>query len=272
MVDELSLRWRTRIASTLTWSLAAIAGEVALSFRGDPASASALVGAVALAAAGFGLHRRSLATQIASRGAIFVGCTPLVVRVVLGAAPTALDLATALLAGGALVLSRPLLETEEARAEFAPARFRRTFLAGMTTATAVAIVALAFAAAGLMVSFWPQVAFNVGLAIVLLLAVRGLLRMRTWGLLLGATASLVLLALTPFYGRGNAVTLGLAAMPALLLWTIPLFLARRRAPAQAVDVDAVVRARVVSPAPAVEEEIDDEDAIVERPAARSLGA
>lgn len=245
MTDEPSLRWRIPLASTLAWLLAVLAGEVAWSLRGSPFVASALVGALALTFAGVGLRRRSLQVQIASRGALFVGCTPLLVRFLSGNAPTNMDLVAAMLASGALLLSRPMLETEASRAEFAPARFRRTFLAGMTTATAAAIAALAFAAAGVMTGFWLAVAFNTGLAIVLLLAVRGLLMMRTWGLLLGAAASLVLLALAPFYGAVNAVTLGLAAMPALLLWTMPLLLARRRAPR--VDLEPMIRSRIAEP-------------------------
>jgi hypothetical protein len=69
--------------------------------------------------------------------------------------------------------------------------------------------------------------FNGAVALFLATAVWGLLRMRTWGLLLGGLTSVILLGVAPFYGAVNAVTLSLAALPALVFWIVPVLFGRR---------------------------------------------
>lgn len=238
---------------------AALAGtaifQAATSWAGSIfAPATYAVGAL-MGAAAFGITRRSVPIQIASRGAIFVGLTPFIVRLAVGGHPSAPEFIPVLLSAGALWLSRPMLETPEAKEEFAPARFRNAFLAGATTLTGSAIAAAAFAIVGVGAQSALMVGFNSFLAVVFLLAVRGLLKMRTWGLLLGAFGSLVCLAMAPFYGPVNAVTLSLAAAPALLLWVLPLIVARVRPVTNVrVAVDEAPATRI-----AEDEDVEEEE-------------
>ncbi|MBX3228761.1 MAG: hypothetical protein KIT84_39890 [Labilithrix sp.] len=246
-----------RRAAVLTAGLAGLAAYQAVTvWRGTLFEPAALAAAAGLGLAVFGFTRRSLHVQVASRGMALLGCAPLVVRVATGATPGAFELASFLLALAALWLGRPLLDTEEARAAFAPARFRGAFLAGATTMTAAAAGAAAYAVAGVAAQSPIMIAFNAGLAVLLLVAVRALLAMRTWGLLLGALVSVALVALTPLYGPTNAVTLGLAAAPALLLWVVPLVLAWRK-PAPAPEIQYRVAAHAASSER--EEEVEEEE-------------
>lgn len=111
---------------------------------------------------------------------------------------------------------------------FKPVRFRALFMLGALCMSIAALAAAGYAIHGVVVGSALQIGFNAALAVVLLVAVRGLLKMRTWGLMLGGLTSLGLLTLTPFYGTTNALTLTLAAIPALLFWVVPVLLAQRK--------------------------------------------
>lgn len=149
-----------------------------------------------------------------------------------------------------LVLTHPLLHTDEAKAAFAPARFRRLFLAGSTATAAMAGGAFYYAAFGVYNEIPMMAGFCGLLGLTLLLAVRGLLGMRTWGALLGGLASIVCLASVPFWYLESMTiqTLGLAAAPALLLWILPILVARSTRVRVAPELVAVgaedVRVRV----------------------------
>lgn len=149
---------------------------------------------------------------------------------------------------------------------FTPVRFRALFIVGAVGMTVAAVAAAGYAIHGVVVGSALQVGFNAALAVVMLLAVRGLLRMRTWGLLLGGLISVALLALAPFYGSVNAVTLTLAAIPALLFWIAPVLLAKRKGNP---NVRVATQYRVELEASAEIEEAEEDSAATTRSNARA---
>lgn len=149
---------------------------------------------------------------------------------------------------------------------FTPVRFRALFIVGAVGMTVAAVAAAGYAIHGVVVGSALQVGFNAALAVVMLLAVRGLLRMRTWGLLLGGLISVALLALAPFYGSVNAVTLTLAAIPALLFWIAPVLLAKGK---ESPNVRVATQYRVELEASAEIEEAEEYSAATTRSSARA---
>jgi len=180
-----------------------------------------VAGAIALAAVGIG--RRALLPQVLGRGAVWAMAAASAYDAVVSHGTTAIALALAF--GGALLLTRPLLASAEEQG-FAPLRFRRLLLAGATAMGGIAFVATVYAIFGLVAHNAGQLVFNTGLAAMLAASVAGLLRMRAWGVLLGAATSLACLAIAPFYGRMNALTLSVSAIPALAFWLVPILVAR----------------------------------------------
>lgn len=239
---------RSAAAALATTGVAGISVYEGLLGHGSP---FAFAAAGLLGAAAFGFTRRSLPVQIASRGSVFLVAASMLLGTV-----GALDVASIGALIAALWLARPMLDTEEAQRAFAPARYRNVFLAGATSMTTAAIGAAAYAGVGVAFGSPITIAFNATLAVVFLVAVRALLKMRTWGLLLGAVASVALLALAPFYGSTNAITLSLAAAPALLLWVVPLLFARK-------NVEAPVRIATAVPV-ATDTTYDEENENEER--------
>jgi len=179
----------------------------------------------ALHAAALALASRSLVANVLARGAASFVLIAHLTRT-WGHGPTLASTTFAVALGAALALTRGRLASPDARATFAPVRFREPLLFG-ATAMATAATGAAFFA----VLLWQSrlaLFFNSGLAALLALAVVGCLRMRAWGVLLGGAVSLGCLALTPFFGAANAVTLGAAAAPALLFWVGPILATRTR--------------------------------------------
>ena len=240
---EPRLRVRQAGAATLTAGLSLfMAYEGITQWRHGPI---APLMAALLGAAAFGFTRSTIGAQVRARGVVWLVFGTL--ASVFAARPfvhmphlPAWTLPVLLASGAALALARPLLHTPAAEAAFAPARFRRTFLTGATATVSAAVGALGFAVVGVHFHSPVMIAFNAGLAVVLMLSVRGLLAMRTWGALLGALASAVCLALVPVYGR-SALTLCLAAAPMLLFWILPLVLASRRSASRAAVDDLLAR-------------------------------
>ncbi len=101
--------------------------------------------AAAVALAGVGITRRSLVPQVLARGAAWLVLLPtsLVVAVgVLGGRMPGADVTgLAAATGAALLLSRPMLHSKEAKAAFAPKVFRRWLLAGSVATAASGLVA-----------------------------------------------------------------------------------------------------------------------------------
>ncbi len=102
-------------------------------------------------------------------------------------------LPSVLAAMAALVIARPVLEGDEAKRAFAPVAMRSWLLASATAAIALAVtmaeLASAFAGARLV---WDAMALF-ALAASLLASGVGVIRMRTWGVLLGMVSSVMAL-------------------------------------------------------------------------------
>lgn len=215
--------------------------------------------------------QRGLLGQIAARASTWLVFAPSAM-IVLGSLrhgsmqPGILGLAAA--GGTALLLARPMLWTEEARRTFAPRLYRRLFLAGTTATASAAIGAAAFSLLGVAFESPLMAGFNLAVAIALFASVVGVLRMRTWGLLLGAVTSVLLLALIPFY-RASALTLVLAAAPALMFWVGGVLLARARVQDTAAAEPARIRVAALTEgeveaetARGLEAEAEEEPALV----------
>jgi hypothetical protein len=186
--------------------------------------------ALGLGAVGF--LRGSLGAQVASRAMAWLVFVPAAMNVALrlhgGHAPEASVLALGAASGAALLVARPLLHTKEAHEAFGPNRFRTLFLGGATVMSIAAYTWLLGAWYDLVAAHSVTLAAGAaGLAAALLLAVQGLLRMRAWGLVLAGVTSTALLAVAPFFGRGDGIALALTALPALLFWILPVLLARK---------------------------------------------
>lgn len=194
------------------------------------------------AVAGFGITRASLVPQVLSRGLAWLILLPTLVVSVASAVSghsfsfefTAMAVGTAT----ALLLSRPMLFTKEARAAFAPRMFRHWLLSGSMATSAAGVVAGGLALAA--TRHQPGLSLALAaLAASFLASAIGVVRMRAWGILLGALTSMVLLVL----GLFNLEEFGLfalAASPALLLHTLPVLVARWMGTSPRMEATAAV--------------------------------
>jgi hypothetical protein len=201
-------------------------------FRGESlewTGMAALTGVASVA-----LFGRRLLSQIFARGVAWLvllpSATVVVGSLLSGRWPEGRETWFAATAAGALLLARSQLHTREAKREFDPVAYRRMFLAG-----AVASMTASLVAATYMVAMWhygPR-SGAVGLAVLatsLVASAVGVVRMRGWGVLLGAlTAAGSLVAAVTAGDEVTAVALALAALPPALL-AAPVLLARLRPP------------------------------------------
>ena len=216
-----------------------------------------LASAGVVAAGGVGLAKRSMAAQVLARGTAWTVLAPTVLITIVSMFTGHTDLTAAAFAvgsGGALVLARPMLDTAEARAEFAPSSFRKWLFAGATASVSAGLVSGLFALDGLR---WhaPAAIALFGLALALLASAIGVVRMRAWGILLGALTSIVTLVAAAFMHDAAGLALGLASLPGLML-VVPVLLAQRersRADARSsmrvssqIGVEAPLRVRVAT--------------------------
>ncbi len=116
----------------------------------------------------------------------------------------------------ALVIARPLLHTADARAAFAPRASRTLFLVAAT-----ASIASALHAAPLALRVWTYGSPIIGAALTLLAAAlvaqgAAVLRMRAWGVALGAATALGML-FAMFVGVADPTFTAITAMPGLAL-------------------------------------------------------
>ncbi|MGD0526974.1 MAG: hypothetical protein ABSE49_17650 [Polyangiaceae bacterium] len=192
---------------------------------------AALVGVAAV-----GLARRSVLAQVLARGIAWVVLTPMLYGLAdtlgRGHLPDAHIAFFATTSAGALLLARPALHTEAARAEFSPVRYRRVFLAGAVASVMTSAVVALFAAEQLL---WRAHGHGVALAAfaaMLLATAVGVVRMRAWGVLLGMVTSVAAFGAALFASNEyTAVGLALAAIPGLILAS-PLLAARLGDPAR----------------------------------------
>jgi len=174
------------------------------------------------------IGRRGVVSQVLGRGAAWTVLGPCLVAaaVVLGLDHTLPDaglLATIAAAAGALALTRPMLATDEAKAAFAPLAFRRSLLFASYAAVAYAI-GLGTAVVDLVGRSWQELSWLghwVGLPLLagsLLASAVGVARMRAWGVLLGACASVLALVVGATARDGGLGTaIATAALPGAMM-------------------------------------------------------
>ena len=218
------MRWRAILAAL---SLAALGAAAATSGAAVWGAATIVLGALFL--------RPSVGAQIAARAMAWAwvlpsAATSALVVAMTGHAPHLRSIAVLAAATLALVVSRPLLSTERARAEFAPLALRSWFLAAATFAMAIGLDFASLAGAFAHFSLWRDVIGLGALAASLVAAGVGLSRMRTWGLALGALAAAMAAPIAMWmHDSLSIVALVLGAAPGLLMGAT-LLAARARAP------------------------------------------
>jgi hypothetical protein len=186
-----------------------------------------------LGAASVGLTRRSVVAQVLSRGAAWVVFAPTAMFVLFqllrGSHRVDVEHLIAASSAVSLLLAHPMLRTEEARRSFDPKVFRGWFLAGSTASVSLAYVAggMAIALAAGHESFGAVLGFG-ALATSLLASAIAVVRMRGWGILLGAFTAACLAVSALFVRREGelALSLLLFAVPTFLLHLAPIALAR----------------------------------------------
>ncbi len=223
---------------------------------------------LSVALAGVGIARKSLLAQIGARAVAWSIALPMAavaaVELAIRSSPDRLVWFLAAMTGSALLLARPMLHTDEAKREFAPVRFRRTFLAGATAATTLSLVAGALSFDLLHGHQW-SLGLGIGaLATALLGSAFGTLRMRGWGILLGAATSVISLLAALVVRDGASVPLALAAIPGAML-ALPIAASRlgkptETAPRVRVDATAPPRVRVAEDVVEMEAPLDAEPA------------
>ncbi len=178
-------------------------------------------------AAAYGVGRASALSQVVSRGIAWAALAP--AAVVLWLEATEHDgrvdawtlVFTATLAFGLLV-SRPLLHTERARRDFHPVAVRRSLLAGSIGSVAASMVA----GFGALASYDMHQKGATGLAAAALAlgaSAVGVVRMRTWGVLLGGLTSAALLVSSLSSHGELALLFALAAAPGAWVVTSVIF-------------------------------------------------
>jgi hypothetical protein len=181
-----------------------------------------------VAAGGVGLARRSMAAQVLARGTAWTVLAPTALVTAITSLNGHFDWTAAAFAvgsGGALLLARPMLDTAEARAEFAPSSFRKWLFAGATASVATGLVSGLFALDGL--RWHAGAAIPVlALSLSLLASAIGVVRMRAWGVLLGALTSVLTLIAALVLHDATGLALALASLPGLML-VLPVLLAQR---------------------------------------------
>jgi len=163
----------------------------------------------------------------------------------MGHAPPLRTIVEMALAVGALVVTRPLLATERARSQFAPLALRPWFLASAIGAMATGITLARLAQS---FSHFPMLARDtIGLAVLavpLVVAGAGVIRMRAWGVVLGALTARGSIPIVSWM-RDSLLTLPvlLACAPAALM---PALVVAARTRNQAVAYRVAPRLRVAA--------------------------
>jgi hypothetical protein len=192
---------------------------VIASFRGGQSWALwTLVGVLAAVAVGFA--RPSVRAQVFSRAIAWLFFVPSVIGTVWFPLEShrfgTKEAAFALASGAALGLAAPALSTKGAYAEFAPVAYRRWFLAACITSVAAAVVAALGALVSVESIAWDAPTLGlVALSFSLFASAVGVLRMRAWGVLLGAATTLAT-AVAAIVTHSSEGWLAIAAAPGLM--------------------------------------------------------
>ena len=182
-----------------------------------------------LAAAAVGLTRKNVFAQILSRGLAWIVFAPasvvIAVELMKGRLMEPMLTGMGITTGLALFLARPMLDTDEARAQFAPDKFRRSFLAACTATMTIGLVT------GMVAweAMWNNhVLAGVGLAALgtsLLASAFGVLRMRGWGIALATLNAIVSLVTGAIVGDAGGFAIAATALPGVL-FLLPIALAK----------------------------------------------
>lgn len=237
-------------------------GLVGLMFAGlcvlrGPSPEALVISTVAWASC-FGFSQRSLVSQVVARALAWLFFVPAaagaalqLLDVVNGSfTPTALALmtfATGAASGLALLLGRKTLMTPELRAAFAPRVYRDVFLAGSIGAAASGVAAsgLGFAAAVAGETTLSFVSTMLGAS--LLGAAYGVVKMRSWGVLVAGAVSVLCLLGSAFVDPFAIRFLLLASLPGITL-ALGVVAARRKVQAEEVREHATsARAELADP-------------------------
>ena len=197
-------------------------------------NSSLVVAGGALALAGVGLSRKSMVVQVVSRASAWLVLVPaalVTLASALGAHhPDLVAAALSAGSGAALLLGTPMLHTPEARAAFAPSRFRSWLLAGATASAALGMVTALLGLSRVLEGWGSLGAALLALAAALIGSAVGVIRMRTWGILLGGLTGAVTVIAGVFLARHNVtqgLLVSLLATPGLLFFVAPVLVARR---------------------------------------------
>lgn len=182
-----------------------------------------------LAVASVGLTRKNVLAQVMSRGLAWIVFAPcavvMAVELMKGRLMEPALTGFGLASGLALFLARPMLATDEARAQFAPSKFRRSFLAACTATMTIGLVTGMVAWEML----WSNMIFGgIGLAALgtsMLASSFGVLRMRGWGIALATLNAIVSLVAGAVVGNEQGFALASTALPGVL-FLLPIVLAK----------------------------------------------
>lgn len=228
-VDGISIKRKAAAGAAMLGTAGVMAWE---SFRHWRVEWIPLAFAAMLCAGAVGITRKALPVQMLSRGAAWILLFPativVLVQLLNGRMPGFTETALAATTSAALWLSSPMLRAKQALADFAPKAYRRILLAGSTATAATAYLTGGVALELLGQHGWSRVEGLpfAALTLCLLAAAVAVVRMRAWGVLLGAATSIVLLLSSIFVGNGWGALLAMCAAPMLALHVLPIVLAR----------------------------------------------
>jgi len=197
--------------------------------------------------AGIGLARRSIVAQVLSRATAWTILFPTAIITAVSLLNGHTEWVAAALAagsGGALLLARPMLNTAEAHAQFAPSSFRRWLLGSSTAAAAAGVATAVFGLDGLHWHTSSAIAL-LGLAVSLLGSSIGVVRMRAWGIMLGALTSVITLVVSLFMHDAAGLALALTAVPGFMM-ILPVLIAKRERDRVAAGASSFTRVAHVS--------------------------
>ena len=174
--------------------------------------------ALGICVAGIGLSQRRLLVQVVSRAVAWLVLIPSALVFgysALRGTPELVTGITAIGSGASLLLSRPMLHTDEARAAFDPVRGRSFFLAGATLASMAAVITALAATLIASDGAWAIGAGVAAISSAYLASAAAVLRMRAWGVLLGGLMSALSVLGALVVHNEASVLLALAALPGM---------------------------------------------------------
>jgi hypothetical protein len=224
-------------------------------------------------AAGAAISRPSLHAQIFARATAWCAFLPMLVvaavQMFFREPPDRFVWLFGVTSGLALLLSRPMLHTDHAKATFSPVRFRRTFLAGATASTSTGLMTGVIACADIHNGHVGAGLALGTLAASLLGSAFGILRMRGWSVLLATATSALTLIVAALMHDAAGLALATTAIPGMLLG-LPIVASRLGLG----ESSAPARVRVEEPEPEItrvriaDSPVEIEDPI-EQPRARA---